>query len=78
MFFVGSISWQYFDYPNFSFYKKIRFRTNIRDIEEITLTSVSQMPSVMCPIGACIFSMPFGVGALIYYMRAGTSSGNRF
>ena len=38
----------------------------------------NKMPSVACPIFACICCWPLGIGALIYYLRANNSQGNCF
>ena len=38
----------------------------------------SKMPSVACPIFACICCWPLGIGALIFYLRAQGSQGNCF
>ena len=65
-------------FSHFGFYTKLPFWTNSQDKDETSLTSESQMPSVMCPVCACILYWPLGIGALIYYMRAGTAKGNRF
>ena len=37
-----------------------------------------RMPNLMGVIGACIFCLPLGIGALIWYLRAHKSKGNCF
>ena len=37
-----------------------------------------KMLSVGCPIAACIFCWPLGIGSLVFYLRAKKSQGNCF
>ena len=36
----------------------------------------SKMPSIACPIFACLFAWPLGIGAVVYYLRAQSAQGN--
>ena len=38
----------------------------------------SKMPSVACPIFACLCYWPLGIGALVYYLKAQSAQGTRF
>ena len=38
----------------------------------------SKMPSLACPIFACLCCWPLGIGAIVYYLRAQASQGNCF
>ena len=37
-----------------------------------------QVPNILCPICACMFCWPLGIGALTYYIKAKKAKGTLF